>query len=40
MTGVRRFWNERRSATWPVLWGAAAIVTVGLSLGQMGTSSA
>ncbi len=40
MTGVRRFWNERRSATWPVLWGAAALLTVGLSLGQMGTSSA
>ena len=40
MTGVRRFWNERRSATWPVLWGAAAVVTVGLSLGQVGASSA
>lgn len=40
MTGVRRFWNSWRSARWPVLWGAAAVLTVVLSLAQTGRSSA
>ena len=40
MSGVRRFWNEWRSYACPVLWGAAAALTVGLSLGQTSASSA